>query len=356
MTAFFLVVLAICLAVELLSLRHALDGIEYACRISRTVAEENTPLELITVITNHRRRFVPFLRLMEDVPQSMRCSGELEIASIENRRAWLRSSLYMMPRQRLTRRTPFSMEKRGRYVFLGAELGGGDFLGFSERRKRADAEQEVIILPKRLDSLDVSALPGGLLGDMSVNRFIHEDPMLTLGFREYTGREPMKLISWTQSARMGQMMVKNLDHTMERTATVLLNMDTFAFGTYGEELMEKSFSLARGVCEALEDARIPYTFLTNAALAGANGMTGEVGDGLGKAHLQPILEALGRATYENTGRVWSLVDRASKMSGEGRSHILITPMRNDLERAELENLERRAGVKARVLVTMEVCP
>ena len=41
----------------------------------------------------------------------------------------------------------------------------------------------------------------GFLGDVSVRRFIYEDPVLTTGFREYTGREPMKHISWTQSAR-----------------------------------------------------------------------------------------------------------------------------------------------------------
>ncbi len=67
---------------------------------------------------------------------------------------------------------------------------------------------------------------GGVIGDISVNRFIFEDPMLTVGFSEYTGREPMRDISWTQSARLGRMMVKNYDHTVDLSVTILLNVQS----------------------------------------------------------------------------------------------------------------------------------
>ena len=356
MIAFFVMLLAACAVVEIVSLYHSLDGIEYDCRVSQSISEADEPLELITTVTNRKMRFVPFLRLAENVPDSLTCAAELEVASVTDRRGVLRSSVYLMPRQRLIRRTRFTMPKRGRYLFMGAKLGGGDFLGFSEHSRMAEIMREVVILPKPVDPDVISALPGGLLGDMSVNRFIHEDPMLTLGFREYTGREPMKLISWTQSARTGELMVKNLDHTMERSATVLLNVSTFAFGTYGNELLEKSFSLARGVCEALEEARIPYSFYTNARMAGGEGMTGEAGDGLGQAHLRPILEGLGRATYEWTSSLWSLIDRAARAGDAGRTHIVITPMRQDLENSGVERLSERTGIEPKVLVVMEVLP
>lgn len=356
MITFFIMLVAACAIAEIISLRHSLDGIEYDCHVSQSIVESDTPVELISVITNRKRRFVPFLRLRENVPDSFDCGAELEILSVTERRAALRSSVYMMPNQRLTRKTSFSLPRRGRYLFLGAELGGGDFLGFSERYQSAAASTEIVVLPKRVDEAVIEALPGGLQGDLSVNRFIHEDPMLTLGFREYTGREPMKLISWTQSARMGEMMVKNLDHTMERTATVILNLDTFAFGTYGEELMEKAFSLARGICETLEEERIPYSFATNAQLAGGNGLSGEVDDGLGAAHLQTILEGLGRATYEWKESAWALLDRAAMAGDAGRSNIVITPMRSDLEHAGIERIAQRTGLEPKVIVIMEVMP
>lgn len=351
MIAFFVMLLAACAFAEVISLRHALDGIEYDCRISEPIAEPDAPLELITAVTNRRRRFVPFLRLVEDVPGTMRTDGALETLSATDDRGGLRSSVYFMPRQRLTRRTAFSMPARGRYLFMGAELGGGDFLGLSERKSHAEAFAEVVILPKRAQDGVLDALPGGLLGDVSVNRFIHEDPMLSLGARDYTGREPMKLISWTQTARQGRLMVKNLDHTMERSATVLLNVDTSTFGKYAEGLMERCFSLTRSVCEELEAQKVAYSFFTNVRAAG--GSNGEIGDGLGRAHLSPILEGLGRATYERGDSLWALIDRAVRTGDAGRTMILITPARADLKGSEIERIAERTGVEPRVFAAEE---
>lgn len=354
MTAFFWALLGVCLAVELISLRHALDGVEYDCRVSKTVVEPGEELELITVLTNRRRRFLPFLRIVEDVPGDMRCGQELETLSVSGHRAALRSSAYLTPRQRLTRRTAFSLPARGRHLFLGASLAGGDFLGLSERSRAAEVMREVVVLPKSVGSDVLDALPGGLMGEKSVRRFIHEDPILTMGFREYTGREPMKRISWVQTARTGRMMVRNMDYTMERTASVILNVQTFAFGSYGEELLEKGFSLARGVCERLEELRVPYSFYTNARMAGGEGLTGEAGDGLGQAHLRPILEGLGRASCDWTDTLWALIDRASAAAGDGRTVILITPMRQDLADSGVERIVERTGVEPRILTVMEV--
>lgn len=353
MTAFLIMLLVACAAAELYSLRHSLDGIEYDCRLSKTLAEPDETIELISILTNRKRRFVPFLRWTENVPAVMNTAGELGTLSATERRGSLRASGYLMPRQRLTRRTPFSISRRGRYLFWGATLSGGDFLGMSERSRQAELFRELVILPKPLSAGTLDALPGGLLGDQSVNRFIHEDPMLTLGFREYTGREPMKQISWTQSARMGSLMVKNLDHTVERSATVVLNVDTPAFGTYGDELIEACFSIARSVCEELEDLRVPYAFLSNARSSNGS-QSGEAGDGLGAAHIKPILEGLGRAVCERSATAWSLIDRAAALTDAGRLHILITPTRRDLDSAGMERLELRSGLKVRVLVAEEV--
>ena len=92
MTAFFWALLGVCLAVELISLRHALDCVEYDCRVSKTVVEPGEELELITVLTNRRRRFLPFLRIVEDVPGDMRCGQELEPLSVSAHRAALRAA------------------------------------------------------------------------------------------------------------------------------------------------------------------------------------------------------------------------------------------------------------------------
>ncbi len=348
MIRFFVMLLVAAGIAELISLKTSLSGVEYDQELSRSVVEPDEPFDLITILTNRRRRFVPFLRLEEDVPIELECASRLEIGSLTDRRAILKSSAYVMPRQKLTRRTPVSLPKRGRYRFQGAFLAGGDFLGFSERGKKTELAREILVLPRRADGAFVETLSGGLLGETSANRFLNEDPMLTLGFREYTGREPMKRIAWPQTARMGKTMVRELDHTVERTAMVIVNVNTFAFGSYGEEMLERCFSIARSVMEELEEMRVPYAFVSNVSPAQPM-----VSEGLGSAHLRSALTALGGADYGFSESAWSLIDRASLIGGMGRTAILITPMRQDLKDAQLERIALRTGVEPRVIYAME---
>ncbi len=349
MIAFLLMLAAVIAGAEALSLRRGLDGVEYDLRLSRTVAEPGEALQLITVITNRRRRLVPFIRLNENVPDALAVDGDLRPEDVKGHRGALRSTVYMMPRQRLTRRTDFSVPARGRYLFLGATLEGGDFMGLNTAARQVALHRELVILPRAAEGDALDRLMGGWMGDRSVNRFIMEDPVLTLGYRDYTGREPMKQISWPQTARLDRLTVRCQDYTVERTVTVMLNTHTFAFGSYGEQMLEAAFSLCRGVCERLEARRIPYALISNARCLGAPDGFGEVGDGLGRAHLDAVLEGLGRADYAPRDTMEALFDRALSRAAAGRGHIFITPVRNDLRPELLEKLRATAGEAALAL-------
>ena len=349
MIAFLLMLAAVIAGAEFWSLRRGLTGVEYDTRLSKAVAEPGETLQLITEITNRRRRVLPFIRLNEDVPDALETAGEVRSGDVSNHRGALRSTVYMMPRQRLTRRTDFSIPRRGRYLFLGATLEGGDFMGLSTAPETVKLLRELVILPEAVAARDIRQLMGGWMGERSVNRFIMEDPILSLGFRDYTGREPMKQISWIQTARQGRMMVRCQDYTVERTVTVMLNVHTFAFGTYGAKMLETALSLCRGVCEALEEQRIPYAFISNARCLGMPDGFGEVGDGLGKAHLEVVLEGLGRADSTSRDTLENLFDRALSRAAVGRGHIFITPVRNDVRRDLLERLRVATGVEAMVV-------
>ena len=349
MIPFLLMLAAVIAGCEWWSLRRGLEGLEYDLRLSKTIAEPDEPLQMVTVITNRRRRILPFIRLNEDVPDGMIAAGELSPEDIKNHRALLRSTCYMLPRQRLTRRTGFQMPDRGRYLFLGATLEGGDFMGLGTTPRRFPLSRELVILPRPAEAEDLDELMGGWLGDRSVNRFIMEDPVLTLGYRDYTGREPMKQISWTQTARLGRMTVRCQDYTVERTVTVMLNAHTFAFSSYGEKMLEAALSLCRGVCEALEERRVPYSLITNLRREGAPDDSGEVGDGLGTAHLAAALEGLGRAACDHRDDMKALFDRALARAATGRGHIYITPVRNDVHPELLARLRAASGEAPLVL-------
>ena len=175
---------------------------------------------------------------------------------------------------------------------------------------------------------------GDFLGDYTVRRFILEDPVLTMGFREYTGREPMKMISWKQSAQRQRLMVKEYDHTIEPVLSILVNTETTCEDC--GELLEKAYSLARSVCSNLEAKGISYDFYTNAQMAGGTGDNHMVNEGLGSRHFAKVMELLGRSMQIHSFSHSMLLKIARENGGNERGLIIITP---DTTATTLSNTE-----------------
>lgn len=320
----FLVIIAFVL--KDISLKYVLKDVEYSIKASKSVVEPCEIFSLSTTLHNNKWLPVTFIKMSELVPSSMWVEREKHQYYDFSKTGKLISSTYLLPYQRFTRTFKASLPQRGRYFLHGAVLYGGDIFGLSETIEYVNLMEEIVVLPKAINSQKLETVMGGFLGDFSVNRFIMEDPILTIGFREYTGREPMKYINWPQSLKSSALMVKNFDHTTDLSVTVILNVECGSDGKeINSQLAEGAFSVARFVCEYLESKKIKYSFTTNATAAGAVGHWKSVGEGLGSRHLYTILEGLGRATYDSTINFASLLLKSAFAAESGRAHIVITP-------------------------------
>ncbi len=326
MLVFFILLLILGTALELSSLRSDLSYIGYDCKIDKRSCEPGEAFRVTTSITNRRRLPVSFLRLEEHLPRELAIVRG-ETLDLREEKGFLNhcSTIFLMPRQILSRTLTASLPGRGRYIFRGAEIYSGDFLGFRELGQSFRLAEEVVVFPAASALPELGNILGGFLGEMSVQRFILEDPVLTLGFREYTGREPQRAISWPQSLSKGRLMVKNYDYTQEASVTVVLNTDYGRKAVKDPRLVEEAFSLARSVCAFLEQKKIKYSFLTNATAAGNLGCWSLLAEGLGANHFYTILEGLGRATYDHTEPCRNLFLRAEKRAEQGQAHVVITP-------------------------------
>lgn len=330
--------------VQQYTLRHALDGVSYDTHPSRTTVDPGEHFEVITEIANAKRLPVSFLKVQETLPLEIEAADELPLRR-DPEVTRLTTTTFLKPKQKLTRSFTAYIDHRGRYFFRGAVLAGGDFLGMRTVTDYYPVNREVVVLPKAMPGVTVRQTLGDFLGDVSVNRFIMEDPVLTLGFRDYTGREPQRAISWTQSARMGRVMVKNYDHTLDLSVTLILNVEHPEGLENAGQRIEDCFSCARSVCEVLEERKIKYGMVTNATSAGAIGLWSQVGDGLGQNHLMTILEGLGRATHSSTRPFAAIVEGAVRRDEAGRYYIVITPCMTDEYRALLSRLSALKGGK-----------
>jgi len=327
-------------------LTNTLNNVTYRSRSSKDVVEPDESFELITEIRNNKWMPELYIRVSERLP------AEATGFPGDDKEPWNRMTLYLRPYQKVTSTMPLALTKRGRYVSTGAMLTGGDFFGTKTKIRIYSQQREIIVVPRRIDSPGLDKMLGGFLGDLSVRRFILPDPVLTIGVREYTGREPQKDISWAHSARAGQLLVKRYDHTLELAATVILNLRAPNDNKVSKEDFEECLSLCRMVCEELERKGVKYSFSTNAAAVGSYRLTGGgLPDGLGRAHLMAVLEWLGRSSSFGVQEGFpALLHKALRRAEQGRVHIVITPEAPDSAAyALLERLRVITGGDALVI-------
>ena len=318
-------------AVQFFSKRRALNGISYDAELSKKSVEIDEPTELISTITNKSRRLVPFIRMIETLPKGITTLNKnvfIRENTFEKDLLTYNATIYLTPSSQLQRKLKISFAKRGHYVFRGAELQGGDFLGFTNHSQKYPQEREVVVFPQPIESAKLQHILGGFMGDISVRRFIMEDPILTVGTREYTGREPLKQISWKHTARMNEMVVKQFDYTTEMVVTVFLDVSAVKGKTLTPEQFENCYSLARTVCHFFDKQKIPFSFITNTYLEGMNSQPKHSLQNVGPNHMRSILELLGRAGYGTRETYESMIDQFATNQDRNRSTIIITPQRD----------------------------
>lgn len=250
-------------------------------------------------------------------------------------------NFFLMPGANAKGTIEFSLASRGIHKIGLHYLEAGDFLGLSSYVQSYEPEINIVCTAKLSERDPQVKVRGGLTGDIAVRRFILEDPSLVAGYREYSGTEPLKRISWLQTAKKGNLMVKVNDYTIDVNVTVALNMEKT--GSTDKEI-EKGLELTRSVCETLEDLKIPYTFISNGDILSLE-------KGLGRKHLLALLRGLGLskcACYEGFA---ALAEKCMENASENSGCIIITSeLTADGEKA-LERLKASSSGQVLVLRT-----
>jgi hypothetical protein len=233
-----------------------------------------------------------------------------------------------------------SLSRRGLHDLGQYFLETGDFLGVYPIISNDRIGKRIVCTSEKYVPGELQ-FPGGELGDVSVKRFIMDDPTMLLGYREYTGREPMKQISWKQTAKTGRLMVRRNDFTSDHVATVLVNM----YSSLRPQL-EDCLKLVRTVCEQLEEEKIPYELMSNGDLL-------SVPEGIGREHLFFILRRLGLSRLAGFTGFGSLVDRCIRRRRGNSCYIVITPAAGPAEKALIDYLGAHVDSRPIVMIPGE---
>lgn len=347
MIAFLLIFAVVLYFVERYSMEHGFDRVTVETSTDRVLVEPEEPFLWTVTVCNKKRIMVPYLKIKETIPSGLMFSETGEPVEKKGIMGYP-TVLYLGGNQRMEFKRKVFLPARGRFFFRGVSAEAGDFLGLKTSPESFPELKEIVVKPKAYTGIQLEELLGGFLGEYSVRKSLLEDPVITIGFREYTGREPFRSISWTQSAKNNRLLVKQYDYTADFACTILLNTECRGKGENGKKL-ETCFSIVRAVCEELERKKIAYDFCTNGVIAGAMGNWVQVGEGLGTGHLETVLEGLGRMTFDHRESAVEFLGKTTRGIRSGRNFLLITPDLDDAVREQAVRLEAVSGRKVLVL-------
>ncbi len=335
MIVFVLVCTVILLAVvEHVSRRDDVRELCAAFSIDSTLTEPDEETTLRFTVRNDSRWPVLYAALTLQLDPGLRiCEEEAWLRRNTHRDRMgtqIRFHFFLMPRKKYSGSLRISCARRGQYRLGRYYLMRGDYMGLAPALNSGDIGLRLVCTARRCEIPEPETL-GGVMGEVPVRRFILDDPCMLRGYREYTGREPMKQISWMQTAKTGQLTVRQNDFIIDRNVSILLNMDSAP-----EAALERCLELLRTVCEELEAQRVPYALFTN-------GDVFSLDEGLGRNHVLYIQRRIGLSRLVSYFGFTRLVDRYVFRPRDNSSCIVITPGLNEAVQAALPRLQRCVG-------------
>ena len=333
--------LTVVILLEIMSLNRFAEAVRVEFEVDRALTEPGEIFNLTYSVTNRTRFPLFFCALAIKPEEGTEVREDDEFIRTHVEKGYTGTSVnyrfFLWGYRRFKGKLRLSFTARGTRHVGRYYLEIGDFLGFKSRIFSQDTGLTAVCTSEVVTDMEAIETIGGMIGDISVRRFIHEDPNLVAGYQAYTGREPMRDISWVQTAKTGQLMVKKKDYTMDTDVAVAVNLEKTGDGD-----MERCLSLVRTVCETLEQRKIPYSFMSNGDLF-------DLKEGLGRHHLNQILRRIGLSGPVNYTSFETLADRVLREGDGQRSLILVTPAAGEDGKKVITALERNISSRLFVL-------
>jgi uncharacterized protein (DUF58 family) len=325
---FFLAALLIFMLQSFLFTRFGHQRLSYRRTFSRDTCFQGDEIEMVEEIANRKFIPVPWLRVESQLNTGLRFDSQtnLDISSgdiYQNHKSFFS----LKPYTKITRRHRVTGAKRGVYQLRSVSLTYGDLLGLRRAVKRQEFNAELIVYPNPHPLQELPLPSHSWQGDISVRRWIVDDPFMIAGVREYRAGDPLKGINWNATARSGRLQVHQLDYTADHRIMIVLNMEESA-GMWeqvnDESILEDGISLAAGIAQYAVSRGMETGFAVNAPLQDAPDLSVIVPPRGGANHLTGLYETMARLVIKRNETIDVLLERLAETADRQMDILLLT--------------------------------
>jgi uncharacterized protein (DUF58 family) len=352
------VILLLVLGVSQVWERYCLVGLDYRRRLGQARAFFGEEVPLTLEIVNAKPLPLAWLEVEDIVPGSGLTLEPAHVgpSHIPGRRL-LTILLSVRWYERVRRHYRVRCTARGFHAFGPAVLRTGDVFGLRTKELEIRGEDYLLVYPK-LVTLDRLGLPAANpFGDVPLQRqWLFEDPMRTIGVREYRPGDSPRRLHWKATARApGQVLqVKLLEPTTTHRLHVLLNVSTsdqnWSWQGYDPDALEAAITTAASVANWAAERGLPVGLAANARLFRSSAVV-RIPPSRDPHQLMHIFEALARLVPMPSMSPDALVDLEGRDLAFGTTVVMVSAVVGEALVNQLRRLKRAGHRPVLLLVT-----
>jgi uncharacterized protein (DUF58 family) len=308
--------------------RYCLERVEYRRRLSQPRAAWGDEVDLELEVVNRKALPLAWLEVQEELPAALGPARASVRRSHLSGRSLLTALFTLRWYERVRRRYRVACLARGDHWFGPTVLRSGDVFGF-ETRERLIATQDRLIVYPRVVPVDRLGLPAAdPLGERATRDWLFQDPLRTVGLREYVRGDSQRRIHWGATARTGALQVKIDEPTTELRLIVCLDVETLGEGWwrgYDPELLELAISTAASVAAWAVEVGRPVGLYGNAIVSRTAGGIA-LPPSRDPDQLTELLSLLARAMPMSTGPFADMLRRERRSFPYGATLVAVTAL------------------------------
>ncbi len=331
--------------------RYCLSRVEYRRKLSADHVFFGEEVQLEVDIANRKALPLPWIHVEDEMPAQVTFLKGRTTESHKANRVVLNNLLSVSWYHRVKRRYPIRCEHRGYFAFGPARIRSGDLFGFFNKEMDTEPVEYLTVYP-RIVPLEKLGIPSRQpLGDIRTRRHIFQDPILTLGIREYQAGDSLKRIHWKSTARLQKLQTKIFEPTTTIDMGVFVDVRTVKPPYWGSirELLEMVIMVAASVANHALKEGYPVGLYVNQNRWFSSEPV-RIPPSQNPDQLRFILEALAKLHTSETWPIAEMVAREAPNLAWGSTVVVISAMPSPALASTLLNLKRAGRSVALVRV------
>ncbi|OPA80051.1 hypothetical protein BVG16_04685 [Paenibacillus selenitireducens] len=310
-------------------------------------------VEMTETIGNDKLLPVPWVRLESMISSTLVFGHQTNLDIHAGELLQNHKSLFTLkPYTQIVRRHDITVNARGIYHLQSATMTAGDVFGVFDSVRMIPLDLELTVFPEIIAMRDIPFSNKSWIGDITVRRWMLEDPFWKSGVRPYLPGDSLKSVHWKATARTNQLQVHQFDYTADRKLMILVNFETTErmwSKVTRPEAVERALSYAASIANVTVTQGIETGFACNGTTKSLQkGQAVILPPGAGSHHLTNMFETMAQLELELSSSFHTFLE--SWEDSSGTDFILITP----IPLIEVENKISRMRMRGNGVEIIEI--